>query len=150
MLVTNRKSAIFITIQSVRNPLISRFPLSSAVLRLSLRELACSSCFLETVLLSFFHSGISCQESSSLEGRSVSFSVSFAESSGNSVSECACLTSVTTAMHCSDHVKLAFASSNFKRSLNLSLYDFLGKVIIERFLVYCDISVTRDYYNSSN
>lgn len=117
---------------------------------LSLRELACSSCFLETVFLSFLHSGVSCQESGSLEGRSVSFSVSFTKSSGNSVSECACLTSVTTAMYCSNHVKLAFASSNFKRSLNLSLYDFLGKVIIERFLVYCDISVTRDQSNSSN
>ena len=111
---------------------------------LSLRELACSSCLFETVLLSFLHSGVSCQESSSLQGWSVSFSVSFAESSGNSVSQCSGLTSVTAAVYRSDYVELAFASSDFKRSLNLSLYDFLGKVVVERLLVYCDISVTRD------
>ena len=118
--------------------------LCNTSLKLTLGELARSSRLLESVFLSFLHSRVSGQETSCLQCRSVCFLISYAESSGNSVSQCSGLTSVTAAVYRSDHVELAFASSDFKRSLNLSLYDFLGKVVVERLLVYCDISVTRD------
>ena len=98
-------------------------------LYLSLGELACATSCLETVLLSFLHSGVSCEETCLLEERTVC-GVSEEESSGNAVADCACLTGDTTTVNVSNDIELALCVCYAEGLVDDELECFKTEIIV--------------------
>ena len=113
----------------------------AALKRLTLAELACSSRLLETRLFTLFHSWVSCQETSCLQCRSVSFLIDFAECSCDAVSEGSGLACESAAVYCGDDVKAAECACEFERSSYFVLDDVLfTKVSVDVSLVDDDVT----------
>ena len=75
--------------------------------RLSFRELRCSTSCFETVLLTFFHTWVTCKESSSFENWSV-FCVCLKKGSCNTMSDGTSLSCVSATFNVNENVKFAF------------------------------------------
>jgi len=124
------------------------FALPKCRMRLSLGELACATSCLETVLLSFLHSGVSCEETCLLEERTVCV-VSEEESSGNAVADCACLTGDTTTVNVSNDVKLTCCVCYAEGLVDDELECFKTEVIVNVTIVDCDLACTGIESNAS-
>ena len=76
-------------------------------LKLSFRELRCSTSCFETVFLTFFHTWVTSKESSSFKNWSV-FSVCFKKGSCNTMSDGTSLSCISAACYINKNVKFAF------------------------------------------
>ena len=122
----------------------------SFLLSLSLRELRCATSFLQAVLLSFLRTRVTRQEAFLLECGTATF-FCFEKCSCNAQTDCACLTSITTAYNVYHNVVLAFYFKKRQRLLNDVLQSTLREVIFECAVVDYDRAVTAgDKTNTCN
>ena len=112
--------------------------LSSGV-RLSLGELACATCSLQAVLLSFLHTRVSREEACLLEEGTIRI-VSEEESSGHAVTDSACLTGDTAAANVSYDIELAFCACDAEGLVDDELECFESEVVFYVATVDCDFS----------
>jgi len=108
---------------------------------LSLGELACATSCLETVLLSFLHSGVSCEEACLLEERTVCV-VSKEKSSCNAVTDSTCLTGDTTTVNVCNDVVLAHCGCYAEGLVDDELECFKAEIIVDVTAVDCDLACT--------
>ena len=85
-----------------------------AKLRLTLGVLRSSSCALQTILLSFLLTGITCQETGLLQNRSV-VSTCFEQRTCDAMTHCTGLAGITAAVYVDLNVKLILCLSQDKR-----------------------------------
>ena len=103
--------------------------------KLSLGELrSTTSCF-ETVLLSFLHSGVTGEKTGLLEGRTESFCICLKKSSGDTVTDGACLTGYTAAYDVANDIKLAHVAGEFQGLTNDELEGLKTKILVDILLV---------------
>ena len=108
---------------------------------LSLGELGSTTSCLETVLLSFLHSGVSGEETCLLEKGAVGI-VSEKESAGYAVTDCACLAGDTAAVYVSNDVELANSVGNAEGLVDDELEGFEAEVIVYVAAVDGDVTGT--------
>ena len=97
--------------------------------RLSLGELRSTSCALESVLLSFLHSGVTSKETSLLKSGLVGL-VSGKKSTSNAVTDRTCLTGEAATVYVSNDVELAFSLGNAEGLVYDELEGLKTKVIV--------------------
>ena len=106
---------------------------------LSLGELACATSCLETVLLSFLHTRVSREEACLLELGTESL-VCEKKSTGNAVTDSACLTGDTAAANVSYDIELAFCACDAEGLVDDELECFESEVVFYVATVDCDFS----------
>ena len=117
---------------------------------LSLRELRCTTSFLQAVLLSFLCTRVSRQETCSFQyGTAVFFS--FKKRTCYAKTNCACLTSVTTAEYVYKNVIFGFCFNRYEGLLNDLLKSSLREIIFESTVVNNNRAVAaRDKTNTGD
>ena len=120
-----------------------------AVPRLSLGELRCATCGLETVLLSFLHTRVARQEACLLQAGLKGF-ISLYESAGETVADSACLTGETAATNGSNDIKLTEGLGNAEGLVNDELQGFKTEVLINVLAVNGDNTAAGIKTNAGN
>ena len=108
---------------------------------LSLGELTCATCGFETVLLSFLHTRVSCEEACLLEKRAVRI-VSEEERTGYAVTDRACLTGDAAALYVGNDVVLAYGVGNAERLIDNELEGFKTEILVDVTTVDGDLAGT--------
>ena len=98
--------------------------------RLSLGELGCATCSLQAVLLSFLHSGVAGQETSSLQSSAV-LGVQAQQSAGDAVTDSAGLTGNAAASDGDNNVNLANQIGSNQGLTNDQLQGLQTEVIVD-------------------
>ena len=98
--------------------------------RLSLGELGCATCSLQTVLLSFLHSGVAGHETSSLQ-RSAVLGVQGDQSAGQAMTDSASLAGNTAASDGNNDVNLAQHIGGDQRLTDNQLQGVQAKVLVD-------------------
>ena len=120
---------------------------SLMILKLSFGELRRATSCLETVLLTLFHTWITCKESSSFQNRSV-LSVCLKECSCNAVSDSTSLSCISAAFYVNENVKFALCLCSSKRLTNDYFQCFKTEVLVDISFIDCDFACTRCKVNS--
>ena len=111
------------------------------VLELSLAELGCATSSLETVLLSFLHSGVTCEKTCSLESSTVCL-ISEKQCSCDAVTDSASLTGNTTTVYVSNDIKLTNVVCEVEGLIYDELECFKTKVVVNVSAVDCNYTST--------
>ena len=99
-------------------------------MRLSLAELRSTTSSLETVLLSFLHSRVTSEETSSLKCRT-ELCVILEQGTGDTVTDRTSLTGYAAALYSADHVELFEGISQCQRLTNDELESLKTEVIVD-------------------
>lgn len=108
------------------------------MLKLALRELRCTTRAFETVLLTFLHTWVTCEETCGFERRT-EVRVYLKQGTGNAVADCAGLASVAAAVDVNENVVAAESFSRYKRLLD----DFTE--CFEWDVIFCVTAVDYDF-----
>ena len=106
-----------------------RIRILSKICKLSLRELACTTCGFETVLLSFLHSRVTGQKSRSFESRTVIF-VRLKECTGESVTDSTRLTRNAAAFDGRNDIELTDGAGNIEGLIDDELESLKAEIIV--------------------
>ena len=115
--------------------------------RLSLAELRCATCSLEAVLLTLFHTWITCKESSSFKSWSVVV-VCLEKGSGKTVTDCSSLSCVSTAANINDHVEFTLCLCSSQWLTNDNFQSLKSEVLIDVSFIDSDFTCSRYQVNS--
>ena len=116
---------------------------------LSLGELRCTTCALESVLLSFLHTRVTSEEASSLECGLVCL-VSLYERSCKTVTDSACLTGKTAAVYVCDDIELTSSAGNTEGLVNDELEGLETEILVDVLLIDGDNACAGNYANTGN
>ena len=110
--------------------------------RLSLAELGSASCCLETVLLSFLHSGVSGEEAGCLEHGTEVLGVVLEKRSGDAVADGACLTGYAAAGDVANYVEAIGKSCQLEGLTNDQLKGVESEIIVDLSVVDDNLACT--------
>ena len=128
--------------QKPRNIAVSGFFLVQyRVFSLSLAELGCTTCAFETVLLSFLHSRVTSEEACLLE-YGTNWLVVLKESTGKTVTDCACLACYTATVYTAYDVELLGCAGELEGLANNELECIKTEVIVDWTVVDDDFTCT--------
>ena len=113
--------------------------LSCFELKSALAELRCTTCSLETVLLSFLHTWVTCEEASLLECWT-EFCVELEESTCDTETDSTCLACEAATENCYVDVELAEKICFSKWLTNDELECFKTEVVVDVTVVDCDLT----------
>ena len=120
---------------------------SLIILKLSFRELRCSTSCFETVFLTLFHTWITCKESSSFQNWSV-LSVCLKQCSCNAVSDSTSLSCVSAAFYINENIKFALCLCSSQWLTNDNFQCFKTEILVDISFIDCDFACTRCKVNS--
>ena len=103
---------------------------------------------MQTVFLTLFRTRVTSEITFSLECCSVCFAVCDAESSCNAVTDCACLTGVTAAVHVDVNVELVGSAGCNEGLIDDELHRVKREILVESALVDDDCAFTGNEANS--
>ena len=109
---------------------------------LTFGELACFSCFLETVFLTFFHSWITGKQTCTLQYFSV-VCIYIQQCSGNAVTNSSGLTCTAAALDVGNYVISGGGSCQFQRLFNNQFKSSQIEVILQIAAIDCNITLSR-------
>ena len=115
----------------------------------ALRELGCTTCSLQTVLLTFLHTRIAGQEASLLQDRTVLL-VLLQQSAAQAVADSASLTGNTAAGNADDDVVLALQAQQDQRRTDDQLQGLQTKVVVDITIVDGDLASAGVNANAGN
>ena len=124
--------------------------LQKEYVRLTLAELRSATCGFETVLLPLLHSGVTGQETCLLEGCAIFCGINVEKSTGNAVTDCACLSGVAAAVNIDDDIELAESVGKHEGSANDHLEGFIAEIFFEIPLVDFDNAGAGNETNAGN
>ncbi len=104
-------------------------------INLSLGELRCATCSLESVLLSFLHTRVTGEKTCSLEERTIGL-VCLKKCAGETVADCTCLTRDTAALNGADDIELTLGAGNGEGLIYDELESFETEILVNAALVY--------------
>ena len=116
---------------------------------LSLGELRSATGSLEAVLLTLFHSRVTCQESCALKYRSV-ISVSLKKSSCDTVTDRACLSCVTAAFYVYEYVEFVCCACRNERLANDNFQSLKSEILVDVSFIDRDLARSRYKVYSCN
>ena len=116
--------------------------------KLSLGELRCFTCLMQSVFLTFFRTRVTSEVTFFLEDRSVCFAVCDAECSCDAVTDSACLAGVTAAVHVDVDVKLVGRARCNERLIDDEFHRVKREILVESAFVDDDRAVAGDKTNS--
>lgn len=107
--------------------------------RLTFAELWCTTCFFQTVFLTLFSTGITCNVTGCLQGRT-EVSVGFHQGTSDAVTDSASLTGVSAAVYVHENVELIQSVGQFQGGFYNHLKQFRRHVFSQRLFVYYNVS----------
>ncbi len=99
-------------------------------LKLSLGELRSAACFLQAVFLSFLYARVTCKEAFLFQCGTAAF-LSLKQSTGDTETDCVCLSGITAAVDVDENVVFAFDAQKGQGLFNYVLKNALREIVLE-------------------